>query len=299
MCHWLSSSDPGTAPVKAVGIYTASIAVGEFSRKIQIVASELKAQLTIMLIALTATIGLSTDALAAGDCPTAVDEIATDRPDITNSSLVVPDGSLQIENGINLTKGQQSTVVDGTNTRLRFGVSSCTEVLVDLPSYAHSGRGPNGSSDVAPAIKTQLGPLPGNLHLSVTIGVGLPTGDVAVSRRGYEPYLQFPWAHELGGGWAIDGMVTAFWFPSEPSDHLTLESTFAVERNIGVHADVFAEFVGDYPSHAGPREFLNFGGSYRITHTQQLDIHTGFGIDRRAPTFFFGIGYSYRWDGLN
>jgi hypothetical protein len=255
---------------------------------------------TIALTILAATIGLATDALAAEDCPTAGDDIATDRPDVTNSSVVVPYGSLQIENGINVTRGQQSTVFDGTNTRLRFGVSSCTEILIDLPNYVHSiqGRGPNGFSDVAPAIKTQLGPLPGNFELSATIGLGLPTGAVAVSQRGYQPYLQFPWAHELGGGWAIDGMLTAFWFPSEPDDHLTLESTFAVERNIGPHADFFVEFVGDYPSHTAPREFLNFGGSYRITHTQQVDFHTGFGIDRRAPTALFGIGYSRRWDGL-
>src|SRR5262249_29149860 len=37
----------------------------------------------------------------AESCPTAGDEIATDRPDVTNSSLVVPTGSLQNENGVN------------------------------------------------------------------------------------------------------------------------------------------------------------------------------------------------------
>jgi hypothetical protein len=33
----------------------------------------------------------------ADTCPTAKDEIATDRPDVTNSSLVLPVGSLQSE----------------------------------------------------------------------------------------------------------------------------------------------------------------------------------------------------------
>ena len=41
------------------------------------------------------------DARADG-CPIAKVEIATDRPDVTNSSLVVPVGSLQSENGVNL-----------------------------------------------------------------------------------------------------------------------------------------------------------------------------------------------------
>jgi hypothetical protein len=41
-------------------------------------------------------------AAAADGCPKASDEIATDRPDVTNSSIVVPVGSLQSENGINV-----------------------------------------------------------------------------------------------------------------------------------------------------------------------------------------------------
>jgi len=39
------------------------------------------------------------DAQAEG-CPTAKDEIATDLPDVTNSSLVVPFGSFQSEVGV-------------------------------------------------------------------------------------------------------------------------------------------------------------------------------------------------------
>jgi hypothetical protein len=250
--------------------------------------------------ALIVLVGFSVNAEAAEGCPTAADEIATDRPDVTNSSVVVPFGSLQIENGINETQEQHSTVLDGTNTRLRFGVTNCTELLIDLPNYVYSvrGFGPTGFSDISPGIKTQLGPLPGDIDLSVTVGVGLPTGAVAVSQHGYEPYLQFPWAHELGGGWGIDGMITAFWFPSEPRDHVTWESTFSVERQLGPHADFFVEFVGDYPSHTQPREYINVGGSYRITHTQQIDFHTGLGIDKGGPDSLFGIGYSYRWDGL-
>jgi hypothetical protein len=37
---------------------------------------------------------------------------------------------------------------------------------------------------------------------------------------------------------------------------------------------------------------------YRITETQQIDCHLGFGLNRSAPTYIFGIGYSFRLDGL-
>src|SRR5579863_9424385 len=69
----------------------------------------------------------------ADRCPTANDEIATDRPDVTNSSVVVPSGSIQSENGVNLSSRNGSQIIDGTNTRWRLGIASCLELLVDLP----------------------------------------------------------------------------------------------------------------------------------------------------------------------
>src|SRR2546430_1291764 len=95
----------------------------------------------------------NTFAAKADSCPSAKDEISTDRPDVTNSSLVVPAGSLQIENGINSSARDGGRFVDGTNTRFRLGIAQCLELLVDTPTYFANVRGPgnSGFSDVAPA----------------------------------------------------------------------------------------------------------------------------------------------------
>jgi CBS domain-containing protein len=50
-------------------------------------------------------------------CGNVKTDIATDRPDVTNSSQVVPRASVQVENGINWTDRQGVTVIDGSNTR--------------------------------------------------------------------------------------------------------------------------------------------------------------------------------------
>jgi hypothetical protein len=99
---------------------------------------------------------------AADSCPQRSSEIATDRPDVTNSSLVVPQGSFQQENGVNISGRNGGAVWDGTNTRLRLGIVSCLEVLVDVPSYfdAISGHADTGFTNVMPAIKWQVSPLP-------------------------------------------------------------------------------------------------------------------------------------------
>ena len=88
------------------------IAVARFGSKICLLAA----------LALLGAVEARADA-----CPTAKDEIATDRPDVTNSSLVVPTGSFQSENGINLSGPGGGQTIDGTNTRWRLGVTPCLD----------------------------------------------------------------------------------------------------------------------------------------------------------------------------
>jgi Putative MetA-pathway of phenol degradation len=152
----------------------------------------------------------------ADTCPQSSDEIATDRPDVTNSSIVVPLGSLQNENGVNVSVRDGRQSVDGTNSRWRLGIAPCLEVLVDLPTYFANvhGAGVSGFTDVSPAIKWQISPVPGKIDLSVVMGVALPTGSVAIAGRGAQPYVQLPWSYELQDGWGISGMLTEFFVPT-------------------------------------------------------------------------------------
>ena len=236
----------------------------------------------------------------AGECPTSSSEIATDRPDVTNSSLVVPLGSLQSENGINtMGRGSEKTF-DGTNSRLRLGVAPCLEILVDLPNYVGrlSGDAESGFGNVVPAIKWQFSSLPASWNLSVTAGAGLPTGSPRIAGPGIQPYLQFPWSYELGGGWGTSGMVTTFFFPADLSNRQTTEATFVLEKKITEHAALFVEYVGDYPSRGSSVQLINSGGEYLLTKTQQIDFHVAFGLNRNSPNYIFGVGYSFRLDGL-
>jgi hypothetical protein len=236
----------------------------------------------------------------ADACPTAKDDIATDRPDVTNSSLVVPVGSLQSENGVNFSARDGGRTIDGTNTRWRLGVAPCLELLLDVPTYFANIRGPgsSGFSDVAPAIKWQVSPLPGTIDLSVVFGAALPTGAVDIAGRGAQPYLQMPWSWELRDGWGLSGMLTEFFRPAELTAKRVTEATFVIERKVTERASLFVEYVGDYPENAGPSQLLNSGGLYRLSPTQQIDFHVAFGLNHNAPSYIAGVGYSFRFDGL-
>jgi Putative MetA-pathway of phenol degradation len=230
----------------------------------------------------------------------ASDTIATDRPDVTNSSVVVPLGTFQSENGLDLENLRTAKVFEGTESRLRLGIATCLELLVDVPSYSLGvgGDAPSGFSNLAPAIKWQLGRLPGEIDLSVTAGAGLPTGRVLLVGRGVQPYLQIPWSRELADGWGVSGMLTAFFSPANAAGSAATQSTFAIERELGHRTDVFIEYAGEFRSHDQPSHLLNVGGAFRLTPRQQLDFHVAGGLTRSAPSYAIGVGYSIRLDGL-
>jgi hypothetical protein len=171
-------------------------------------------------------------------------------------------------------------------------------VLVDVPTYFASTRtGNSGFTDVSPAIKWQISPIPGKFDLSVVAGVALPTGSEAIAGRGTQPYLQMPWSWELHDGWGLSGMFTEFFRPSDPTRAVS-ETTFVIEKKLAANFSVFTEYVGDYPQGDGPSHLWNSGGIYHLDKTHQVDFHVAVGLNHNAPSYIVGAGYSFRIDGL-
>ena len=176
----------------------------------------------------------------ASDCPGRTDVIATDRPDTTNSSLVVPFGSLQVENGINWAVHQGSQVLDASETRARLGVAHCSEVLVDVPNYfiALNGLASSQLSNFTVSIKRQLFPERRSFSLSASAGFGFPVGHSGDSDAFYTPYVQFPWSLAVADDWSVNGMLTVTWMVNraehtsivEPTLRLTGTHVYRVER---------------------------------------------------------------------
>jgi len=250
-----------------------------------------------MRFAALVLVSLASFACKAAECTQPDTPIETDRPDFTNSSIVVPVGSLQNENGIDTSRDRGADILNGTNSRWRLGIAPCLEVLVDLPTYITTfrGAGPSGFSDLAPAVKWQVSPLPGRFDLSLTVGAALPTGATGISGPGVQPYVQIPWSIALSDGWALTGMETSFFAPSSDKK-FTYQSTLAIEKEITERSFLFIEYVGGFPSNGRNSQLINSGGKYRIDDRQQIDFHVGVGLDRNAPGYIFGIGYSFRLD---
>jgi hypothetical protein len=238
----------------------------------------------------------------SADDTTAPPPIATDRPSVTDSSVVVPPGSLQVENGLAETASQGQRTFDGPQTLVRFGVLPKTELRLTAPDYfgqlKSDSRTISGFGDLALGVKQQLGPASG-FDVSLVVSLSLPTGARAISSYGYDPFVQLPWSRALPSNWTAAGMLSVYWPTQEGRRNVTGETTFLLDRQLTKWWDAFLEYAGDFPEEGGPRHLVHFGTAYRPTSRQQIDFHVGVGLSLAAVDHFIGIGYSFRWQAFH
>src|SRR5271168_2133903 len=105
----------------------------------------------LLLFAMMGTLGPRARAQACG--ANAQSPIATDRPQITSSSIVVPCGSLQFENGFQETSNGGQRTYDLPETSIRFGIAGKTELRYMVPDYywnfATGSGGASGLGDMS------------------------------------------------------------------------------------------------------------------------------------------------------
>ena len=220
--------------------------------------------------------------------------INTDRPAVTASSIVVPAGSLQFENGITDTIFQGERTVDGPETLVRFGVAQKTELRLTAPDYFGAANGPSGFGALMIGVKQQFGPTPGGFGVALIVSLSLPSGARGISSGGYDPSVQLPWSRALSANWTIAGMFSVY-FPTTPiGRNTTGQGTFLIQRQITKNWSAFAEYAGTFPEQGGPQNLAHFGTMFTPTPHQQLDLHVGVGLSRAAPDHFIGAGYSFR-----
>jgi hypothetical protein len=221
--------------------------------------------------------------------------IATDRPAVTDSSVVVPQDAVQIESGIQATDTGGHDVVDFPQALVRYGLLQKTELRLTLPDdYQNLPGGTSGLGDTAIGVKQQLGPA-GGFDVSVVGFLSLPTGARAVTSHGYDPGVQLPWSHSLPANWTVAGQFAAYWPTVGGARDYTSEATLLFDRQLTAPWDAFIEYAVDVPQRGGSRQLLHVGTAYKLTAHHQIDFHAAVGLSEAAVRSYLGIGYSYLW----
>ena len=242
-------------------------------------------------------VALALDAGAQKCGSDAQSTIATDRPQNTASSIVVPCGSLQFENGFLVTGngGQQTT--DFPETSVRFGIARKTELRLGVPNYFYNfdtGSGfTNGFGDISVGFKQQLGPV-AKFDVSLIPTVSLPSGASPISSHGYDPTLQLPWSRGLSKNWTLAGMFSVAWPTQSGRRNTTGQASMYFDRQLTAPWDAYVEYSGSFPERGSPQHLINTGMAYKLSKHQQLDFHVIFGLSAATPDYQIGLGYSFR-----
>jgi hypothetical protein len=224
--------------------------------------------------------------------------IATDRPQITEASTVVPCGSLQLENGFAETGAAGRRGLDLPETWMRWGVPAKGEIRFAVPDYfSNTGTATgfaSGVSDIVLGYKQQLGPAHG-FDISIIPSLSFPTGSRGISSGGYDPFVQIPWSRSLSKNWTVAGMFALMDPTQSGGRNATGQGTLYFDRQLTSTIDAWAEYSGSFPQHGGPANLINLGACYKPTPHQQLDFHWSYGLSAAAPDYSVGLGYSVRF----
>lgn len=229
--------------------------------------------------------------------------ITTDRPAITDSSVVVPKRTLVVENGLTETGSEGQSSVDFPETLIRYGLTSKTELRFAVPDYFQNynmGRGfASGWGDTSLGFKQQLVATSGGFDASLIVMLSLPMGAEAISSHGYDPQFLLPWSHPVSKNWTAAGMFALFWPTQGASRVLIGQPSFLLDRQNTSRWDTFIEYAGEFPQVGTPQQILHLGMAFKITSNQQFDFHVGFGLSSAAADHFVGFGYSFQCRGIH
>lgn len=232
------------------------------------------------------------------------DDIDTNRPSFMNSPLVVPRGSIQLENGALYQRFQHGrNFYDLPETEVRIGLTKRTEFQMFVPNWfllhtqGPGGGTQNGVSDISEiGIKRQFGPFFNDLNVGFIGAVTPPTGRRLISGSGVQPVFRMPWTKGLGKNWSICGQQSLLVLNSGRIPNW--QNFWLLCRTFGARTAVFTEYAGFYTRNNRPVNIIHFGVVRKLNRSNQIDVHFGFGLNKTAPAAFVGAGYSFRFDKL-
>lgn len=217
-------------------------------------------------------------------------DLVTDRPDFTESGVVVPVGHVQIEAGATATFVEDTEVFSGPELLVRWTPVDRIELRFGAPDYAE-GDGVSGFADPSVGLKAQFGPL-NEWDLGLIATVSLPVGDDALSTDSVDPELILTAGRALSPRSSLGGQVLAARDGS--LDTWTVGGTLVVGLAFAERLGMFFEVASSAPEDGESETILHHGYTFLLTSNVQLDAHAGLGLTVAAPDFLVGAGLTVR-----
>lgn len=225
-----------------------------------------------------------------------IPQLITDRPDATESPILVPKGYLQIEMGSQFSHGDaQEDLIYGTGL-LRIGVLDNLEIRLGLDYSKSTFKQTiteeefNSFSPLLVGFKIGVAKEQGILPEIALLGhLSLPYTSKALDNTGVD--MRFAFSHTLSERSGISYNLGAGW----DGDSNGLQYIYTVSYGYSINQKLgwFGEIYGDVPEHLEATHYVDSGFTYLLANNFQLDAYIGTAINN-DPNLILGAGFSYR-----
>lgn len=241
-------------------------------------------------------------------------EMATDRPDKTESAYTLDAGHYQFEMDLlsyAYDRGDDETVesLAIAPINLKVGVLNNVDLQIIVESYniertkgraAGTSARLSGFGDLLLRCKTNLwGNDGGPTALSAMPFVKLPTNQRGLGNDAVEGGIIFPFAMELPCEWGLGAQVEVDYLQdSDSSDyHPEFSSTITVSHDIVGKLGGYVELLSSRSTERGADWIttFDFGFTYALSRDIQLDAGMNIGLTEAADDFNPFIGLSMRY----
>jgi len=223
-------------------------------------------------------------------------QIVTDRPDQTESSVTVPFKSLQIESGIligNEGGGDIKQLLIPT-TLLRYGLTPNIELRFgqqfERMKYDATGKSDFGISDLEIGAKVQLLKKEDvNTEIAFLSHLILPTGTSGLSNDKFGSINKLAISHEINEKLGL-GYNVGYDYLGEGSG----DFTYSIALGIGLNEafGTYVELYGDYAEFENWGTNFDTGITYLVKENLQLDFSFGLGLDHKMNYFALGVSWN-------
>lgn len=233
----------------------------------------------------------------------APEPVSTERPTVGPSADLIPAGSMQIENGANLTAQKSQYVADLPETLLRIWVSKRWEVRMLASNLiyqsSHSIGTPRlASQDSALSTKVLVSGPNRLLPKSAILNLSMPTGGKGITSGSYDPTVAMIWTQSNRHGYFLNEVAQATLTTYYGARRPIWAPSVAGGRSLTARLTGFAEYAPTpLPDHTVPYA-VDGGLAYGAGKLQQFDFRTGYTKDADGLHALISLGYSIRRDRL-
>jgi hypothetical protein len=224
------------------------------------------------------------------------EDIITDRPDFTESAVVVPRGHIQIESGLTWVDDVgHVTVFTVPEMLIRWTLVERLELRFVVPNFisTRNGSTESGFGDSFVGTKVQFGPV-ADWDLAGIVTLSLPTGREPFTRDQVDPGIVVTAGRDLGDTWSFGSQLSADWISLTDDRSFFWGGTAVLGKSLGGLWTTFVEMSFTVPERETTLVSIHAGATYLLKPNLQLDAHGGFGVTDAAPDYFLGAGISAR-----